>query len=480
MITLARNWIPLDWMALAVMILAVVGFSVTGNYVFALLPFLFLYLLLFGLNWKAAFWVLLATIPFSIDFWLMDGALGTSLPDEPLMWLYMLLLPLLLARNPKLIPRWWLGHPLVLIIFFQFVWMLITVAFSKELLFSMKFALAKSWFLAAFFVFPLFIFQKKRDFKMAFTVFLIPLLITALIINYRHAQLGFHFRRVEKAIGALYYNHVDYSTVLSMFFPLIWVAFAQAKQRPLIRVFLFVLLLAFIPIIYLTYARAAILAVAFAVVIGLAIKWRLAHWVMPAFYGLVALLMVYMIKDNQYLEFRPNYERTYMRKNFAEHVVATFRGEDMSSMERLYRWIAAVRMSQDEPIKGVGPNAFYYYYKPYAVTSFKTYVSRNPEQSTTHNYFLYMLTEQGWPAMIIYAILIMVAFAQAQRIYWRFNDRFYRNCTLGVAMLLAAAFVNNFFSELIETHKVGALFYLGLALLVVLDRISRRPIEELN
>ncbi len=474
MLALIRQWTPLDWMASVVLLLSVFGFSLTGNYVFVGAPFVFLYLLLFGLNWKSAFWVMLATIPFSVDIWLMDGALSTSLPDEPMMWMFLLLVPLLLARNPGLIPLWWWRNPLVMLVVFQFLWMLVAVVFSREIVFSLKFALAKSWFLAAFFIIPLFVFEKKRDFRMAFWIFLLPLLITALIILYRHAQLNFHFRRVEKAIGALYYNHVDYSTVLSMFFPLLWVAFSQARTRPLIRLFLLVLILAFIPIIYFTYARAALLAVVFAVGLGLAIKWKLARWVMPAFYAFIALLMVYMIKDNQYLEFRPNYERTYMHKNFAEHVVATFRGEDMSSMERLYRWIAAVRMSPDEPIKGVGPNAFYYYYKPYAVSSFKTYVSRNPEKSTTHNYFLYLLTEQGWPAMILYAILIMVAFAQAQRIYWRFQDRFYRNCTLGVAMLLAAAFINNFFSELIETHKVGSLFYLGLALLVVLDRISRQ------
>jgi O-antigen ligase len=155
-------------------------------------------------------------------------------------------------------------------------------------------------------------------------------------------------------------------------------------------------------------------------------------------------------------------------------MIATFRGQDMSSMERLYRWIAAVRMSTDRPIVGVGPNAFYYFYKPYAVSSFRTYVSRNTEQSTTHNYFLYMLVEQGWPAMLLYALLLMAFFMVAQRTYHRFKDRFYRYATLGVAMMFAAGFVNNFFSELIETHKVGGLFYLSIGLMVVLAHKSRQ------
>jgi hypothetical protein len=84
-----------------------------------------------------------------------------------------------------------------------------------------------------------------------------------------------------------------------------------------------------------------------------------------------------------------------------------------------------------------------------------------------------MLVEQGWPAMILYAILVAVVFAQAQKIYLRFKDKFYKNATLGVSMMFAAGFINNFFSELLETHKVGCLFFLVISLLVVLDRKSR-------
>ena len=183
--------------------------------------------------------------------------------------------------------------------------------------------------------------------------------------------------------------------------------------------------------------------------------------------------MVYMVRHNKYIDYRPNYEHTYTHFTFADHMIATFRGEDMSSMERLYRWIAAVRMSTDKPLTGYGPNAFYFYYKPYAVSSFRTYVSRNMEQSTTHNYFLYTLVEQGWPGMLLYATLLFIFFIVAQRTYHRFKDRFYRHATAGVAMMFAAGFINNFFSELIETHKVGTMFYLSIALMIVLEQKSR-------
>jgi hypothetical protein len=46
--------------------------------------------------------------------------------------------------------------------------------------------------------------------------------------------------------------------------------------------------------------------------------------------------------------------------------------------------------------------------------------------------------------------------------------------------MFAAGFVNNFFSELIENHKVGALFYLSISLLVILDLKSRKEANPLD
>lgn len=459
---------------LAVLFLGVMLYAYTQNPKTILLPLGFIYVLLLLVNWKVAYFLFLFTIPISMDYQI-TGSLSTSLPDEPMMWIFMFMLPFIFLQDPKILGRgdWW-KDPIVTVITLQFVWLIVAVIFSKELVLSLKFMAAKTWFLISFFVLPYYVFRKKSDYRNAFLLFLAPLVVTMIIIMIRHAARGFEFRRVEYAIGDLYYNHVEYSALISMFFPLLLVAIPMSRKwrNPFVNIILVALIAFFLPAIYLTFARAAVLAVIFAIGVAIAIRLKLANLIMPVFIAFIAFILVLMAKDQRYINFRPNYEKTYMHNNFTEHIVATFRGEDMSSMERLYRWIAAMRMSAEEPVKGWGPNAFYYYYKPYAVSSFKTYVSRNTEKSTTHNYFLYMLVEQGWPAMILYTVLIMVAIAQAQKTYHRFKDPFYKYCTLGAIMIFGAGFVNNFFSELLETHKVGALFYISLALLVVLRKKS--------
>lgn len=464
----------------SVLFLSILIVAWTGTWYFLVVPFAYLYFVLMGINWKTAYWIFLFTIPPSTQLYFAGDTLSMTLPDLPMMWLFLGLFLVILARNPRAIPDWYWRNPLVFVVIVQFLWTIVSVIFSKMVFFSLKFLLVKTWLLVCFFVFPIWIFQEKKDFVRGFFVLLVPMLITILIILAHHSIYRFAFHKIHRAISNLYYNHVDYSTVISMFFPILLVSCWPLirKRHILIKLAFAFVVVVFIAGITFAYARAAVVAVVFAAVVSIAIRMRLVNLVMPSFYALIIMLLSLAAYNNNYIDYRPNFERTFMRKNFMDHVVATFRGTDMSSMERIYRWIAAVRMSKDRPLTGYGPRSFYFFYKPYAVTSFRTYVSRNTEQSTSHNYFLYMLTEQGWPAMLLYALFMIVVFAQAQKIYHRFKDKFYRCVTMGLVMCIAAGFINNFFSELIETHKVAALFYIPVVMLVILDKKSRE--EQAN
>src|SRR5690606_20309439 len=106
--------------------------------------------------------------------------------------------------------------------------------------------------------------------------------------------------------------------------------------------------------------------------------------VMPTGYLLIGIIVFSLAHNNKYIDFRPDKSQTFTQPTFFDAVAGAFTGEDMSSMERFYRWIASIRMSTAHPIVGVGPNNFYDHYKPYTVNMFATWVSRNPERSTTH------------------------------------------------------------------------------------------------
>jgi O-antigen ligase len=100
------------------------------------------------------------------------------------------------------------------------------------------------------------------------------------------------------------------------------------------------------------------------------------------------------------MDFAPNFERTITHTEFDNLIEATYKLEDISSMERVYRWMAGIEMIKDRFWFGFGPGTFYSNYKAYSISRFQTYVSDNPDQSGIHNYFLMTWVEQGFIGFI--------------------------------------------------------------------------------
>lgn len=447
-------------------------FAFTGNFIFLGAPFAIPFLGWFCLDWKSFYWFFIFTIPLSCEIYL--GAFSTTVPDEQMMWMFVPLVLLVLAANYKRLPDWFLKHPITIVLFLQFVWLAVAVTFSQNHLLSLKFMAAKTWFLTAYVILPTMIVKDKKDIKKAFLLFAIPTMVHAVFAFIWHATKHFNYWASNDVVRPFYFNHVDHSTILSMMLPLMIIAYQLTKGNRKLNILAFCLVLFLIPAIYVTGARAAMLGVMFSFIVSFAIRKRFVNLIMPALFIFMASMLFYLSNDYTFVKYRPNLKYTATQATFGDLLTATFKGTDMSSMERFYRWIAVSRMTQAHPVVGVGPNNFYDNYKPYTSAMFKTWVSRNPERSTTHNYFMFLLVEQGWPATILYAILMVTFFAYAQRIYHRTDDRFYKKATMGIAMMIAAGFINNFFSELWETHKVASLLYLGLVFLMLLDHLTKK------
>jgi len=462
-----------------VLILACIGlFSFTGNFIFLALPIIPPVVGWLILDWKSFYWFFIFSIPLSCEIYL--GSLSTTVPDEQMMWMFVPLAIIVLAANYKRLPDWFLKHPLTLILFLQFVWIIVAVIFSQNLFLSGKFLAAKVWFLVSYLVMPALIIKDKSDIKKVFLLFTIPTMAHAVFAFTWHFFRHFDYWDSNMVVRPFYFNHVDHSTILSMMFPLMIVAYQLTKNNKRLHRLALWMVIFLVPAIYVTGARAAMLGVLFSFVIAFTIRKRVVNVVLPLFFLFIGSMVFYLSHNYTFVKYRPNMKYTATQPTFGDLLTATFKGTDMSSMERFYRWIAVSKMWQDHPVVGVGPNNFYDHYKSYTSPMFKTWVSRNPERSTTHNYFMYLLAEQGWPATILYAILMVTFFAFAQKIYHRTKDDFYKKATMGIAMMMAAGFVNNFFSELWETHKVGSLFFLGFVFLMLLDHLTKKEAKQIQ
>ncbi|HEX8331498.1 MAG TPA: hypothetical protein VF622_02680, partial [Segetibacter sp.] len=102
-------------------------------------------------------------------------------------------------------------------------------------------------------------------------------------------------------------------------------------------------------------------------------------------------------------------------------------------------------------------------------TPFKTWVSNNPEHSSVHNYFILVAIEQGVPGLLFFCMLYFGMILNSQKLYHKLEDAFYKQValTIGVVLVMIGALI--FASDLIETDKIGSLFWLCLGILIVLD-----------
>jgi O-antigen ligase len=466
------------WGGLVMFVLCLLAALVTDQWLLLGLPFVAGLAVLYTHDVRLGFFALAACIPWSFNLEEQLG-IGVDFPDEPLMLLLTITALFWVCTQAKNIPwRKLLHNPIVILIVVAWLWTLITVIYSENPALSFKFLIKKVWYLVPFFVWPLFIFQQRQNIRQTALAVLLPLLAVVLFITYRFSAYGFRFEAVHNPLQPFFMNHVMYGSMVSIMVP---VAVGALFLSRLFSWRWFLSGAAFLILLmatYLAYSRASWAAIVFALGAVVLVRFRVMHWAMLLFYAVLLSGVLYLSQQNRFLNYKPKFEKTIMHESLEDHIMATLQGTDISSAERYFRWIAAVRMSADRPIAGVGPNNFYDYYKAYVVNSFKTWVSRNPEKSTTHNYFLYMLVEQGYPALCLYAALMVWLFFYAQKVYRRAN-REGRIMVLTAVGVIAATFINNFFSELLEADKVGSLFYMAIATLIAIDVSSTEtPLHE--
>lgn len=428
------------------------------------LPLLLIWLIR---NLFAAWLLLLATLSFSTEV-MLGGGLGTDLPDEPLMAL------LSLAALAVFIPggnghaRHLLRNPVFLIIALQFFWFLVTAVFSTHPLFSFKYLLAKTWYIIPFAILPCFFLTDKNRFRLMAWSIAAPLVPVVLIIVFRHGRQGFLFDEINAAVTPFFRNHVNYSAFLACVLPVIWLA-RRRMNRGRFKTVLTVIIIIFLAALFFSFSRGAWLALAAGVAAGWLLKRKLLAWALAG--GLLLLLagVCWFARDNRYLNYHHEYKKTIYHANFADHMTATFRNTDMSNAERVYRWIAGIRMAGEYPLTGFGPNSFYHNYKSYTVSYFRTWVSGNKEQSTVHNYLLLALVEQGLPGLLLFLLLLFVLLVRMQRLYHRLQDVFYKTVIMCTAVVLCMIIVLNLLSDLVETDKIGSLFYLCCGVLAAVE-----------
>jgi O-antigen ligase len=458
-----------------IFLLAILAAGLTGYSYLVVIPFLFLLVIAGWQQLNAIFFLLIISIPFSFEY-NFSPSLGTDIPDEGLMLLASFLFMAYWLYKPSVVDGTTWRHPLIVLLFINTLWLTVTMLLSTETIVSLKIVVAKLWYLAAFVLAPLIVFREKKWIRIIAVGLAVSMLAVVVITMWRHASSGFSFASINKSLEPFFRNHVNYSSMLVCVIP-VFVAWYQLTARKDARILLAIAILILLAALFFSYARGAWLALA----LGIAAAWLVKRKLLFAAYLItitMAIGAVFWLKSgDRYLRFAHDYQTTIFHPEFKEHLVATYQLKDVSTAERFYRWIAGVRMVKDKWLNGFGPGTFYSNYKPYGVPAFKTWVSSNKEQSTVHNYFLLITIEQGLPGLIFFLLLLGAMFYYAQYLYHRVKDVFYKMIAFTISIMLVMVTTVNFLSDLIETDKVGSLFYLCLAALLATHHAIKKELK---
>ncbi|MBK8701984.1 MAG: O-antigen ligase family protein [Saprospiraceae bacterium] len=356
-------------------------------------------------------------------------------------------------------------------------WLLTTTITSGFFILSLKIFLAKLWYVVPFYFMAIHILKERADTEKLIKYGVFMLALSIVIVLIRHARTGFAFEEANFVVTPIFRNHVNYACIIVVFLPYLWALYAWEKKAGQ-KLFYAILIGLYITGTYFSYTRAAILSMVLAIIIYFIIKLR---WVVPSI--MITILVVVtgvsaLLYNNNYMRMNPVYERTISHQRFDKLISATYKMEDISTMERVYRWVAGVQMIKDKPLMGFGPGTFYASYGGYTVSSFQTYVSNNPDNSTVHNYYLLTFIEQGLIGFLIFISLCIAVLVIGERTYHRTRDPRDKVIVMAGMLSFCIILLLNTINDMIETDKVGPFFFLSMAIISIYHYKSKSTAES--
>lgn len=403
-------------------------------------------------------------IPLSVEQ-ALPGGFATDLPSEQFMWLLTMVAIGWFLMNWRTVNSRFLKNPVSIALLAHLCWIIVTMASSQVFFISLKYTLAKGWYFIVFYFLSARFLKEERDFKDFLWWFFVPLVYAITTVVVRHAAKGFTFEEVGYVMWPHFRNHVMYACLLAIFLPYIWYGTYWYKRFSWQWLILAGGVLYLLFAINFAYTRAAYVALVAAVGVVWVVRFRLMKMTLVAVAIFFTVVVAYLGTRDNWLAFAPDYEKTISHTSFDNLLEATVKLEDISTMERVYRWVAASYMIQDRPLTGFGPGCFYTFYKNYTVSSFRTYVSDNPEHSGIHNYFLMVTVEQGIPGLFFYLLFCIVVMLRGESLYHSTHVLWRRNMLMAALLCFVLTNLLMLMNDFVETDKIGSLFIMSAAIL---------------
>lgn len=457
----------LVYTCIGMVLLCLSGWWLSESIAFLILPFALFVLAVYLYDLKLGFYLTGSSIILSTN--LEFSSIGLAFPGELSMLLLTALGLVYILTNISTIDARLIKNPISVLLLCHLAWIFITSFSAEYPLYSFKFFAAKIWFVVPFYFLGFLIINKPERFYSYIKYLSVPLFLVLCWTLYRHSTTGFSFEDVNRAMSPFFSNHVNYAALTTILFPFLVYGFLTKQNNLKWRVFLGLTALMTLIAIQTSFTRAAYVSLLLGVGYIFVLRLKLTKHVLISGVIVAIGLVSFLIKDNNYLNFAPDYNKAITHTDFSNLLEATYKLEDISTMERVYRWVAGGYMIEERPILGWGAGNFYPNYKGYAIEKFKTYVSGNPERSGIHNYLMMILLEQGYPGLLIFIGLIVFSLLTLQKAYSNASNQEEKLIITVLAISLIINISFQLINDLLESDKSGPWFFYCLGIIASIE-----------
>lgn len=438
-------------------------------YLFNLLPFAILIIILAIFDIEKIMYIMVFSTPLAISLKELgyNEGLNLSLPAEPLM-IGITLIYFLNELSTGVTDKRILKHPITIIIFIQLLWIFITMLTSELPVISIKFILARLWFLTSCYFICTELFKKKKAILYHLLFYAVALAIVAIITTIKHASYAFDEKIADWIVSPFYNDHTAYGAALAMYIPVMYGILFMKNISKFIKMLCSVLLIIFIVSIIISFARAGWLSlvVSLAVLVSLLLKIKFR----TILFTIIGAIVIF-------LSFQAEVLMILGRNNTDSDGDITANIESMSNistdasnLERLNRWSCALQMFEERPVLGFGPGTYQFLYAPFQKSSQKTIISTNfGDKGNAHSEYLGPLCEQGLLGALIVLALVLAVMFLGYRLVYTVKDKSMRVLTISVLMGMSTYFVHGFLNNFLDTDKASVPFWGFLAILVCID-----------
>ncbi len=438
-----------------------------NTYLFFALPVVLGVLLLYIFSLDKVLLLTAFTVPLSVNLKALEAGLAISLPAEPLLMGILVLFVAKMLYDGKF-DRRIARHPIAIVIYCMFAWMLVTTITSEMPVVSIKFMLSRLWFVIPAFFLCTILFKNPKNIHKFIWLYIAALCIVCVYTIIHHAQFGFDGDSAHWVMTPFYNDHTAYGAALAIYLILaLAYVFLPGVKRSRRLIIIGVVVLLGVALI-LSNCRAAwlsiIAALAVLICVLLKIKFR---WVATMVMILVGLFFAFQNQIIDALE-KNNQDAS---GDLVENIQSiTNISTDASNLERINRWQSAFRLFNERPIFGWGPGTYQFVYAPYQMSKEKTIISTNAgDGGNAHSEYFGPLAEQGIVGSLLVVILVVVTIYCGLKTYSRCKNKKAKILVLGATLAFFSYFIHGFLNNFMDTDKLAIPVWSIAALIAAVD-----------